>query len=1401
MQSTIYKRPALGQRASLGALYDARTDSFLSESIFNTTNVNPAVNVQDLNNATKTFGLDDTYKEKFQKMGVGPELMATILASSFDLGGSGDYLNEPRAQFPSVHRAMHYSLQTVEERLDLFGNNQIQYVDRSQLTRPEPTHILTEIRWGAKCIISATRRIPPHEDHHTASSSLQDAFSNFETSDSSSLIARQFSGQFGTNGARNDTTLDVKLYTDLQPDNSPPIKSLTEAKNHIMRLPSYILHTNGGKGIQIGYTLLPIGFLSIMFGIPPTVSMGQPSPETLTRLVTILDEVGEASRSLNEYYAFLKHNENFVPSDHLIEVGNQIRYVDQGTTELLGKYSRALLIVRRDSGNSQEIWQILDDFNNGEYSAKSLSSLTGTYRDKIEFIIAAVASGAEYLGFNGAHIDDFLQNHTQGLAYVLYFDALSMKQTTNWESNYKLLFELKQKKKCGVAIVDCDATGKQIAGASIAHYDNGSLMTDDFVEEEKEAAKKNRIYYDEKLLQRTDDVPAQRQAVVIACPGTNCDATIQRHWVCFSCQCPVEYGKIDKYFYCACGRIRFDKTAFKCNDPHHGEDVYTFDGVDLYRSLESMQPPNELNVLILGETGVGKSTFINAFINYLTYDTLDDALKTPQLNWVIPCSFAIQLPNRQTNSFTQKKIIVGDDTDEHGGVSGKSATQRATAYAIYVKDQLVRLIDTPGMGDTRGPDQDRQNMSDVLSVLRSYDNIHGIIILLKPNNSRLSFMFRFVIQELLAHLHQSAARNMVYAFTNTRGSNFTPGDSFVPLDNLLNQFQAVLPPLSQSNIYCFDSECFRYLAAKKLEDLDLGEMEDYRRSWVKSATESQRMRSHFKSILPHSVTHTVSLNATRYLIESLIAPMRQVSKTILGSITKSEKQKIDLEKTTATGEALKTKLKIPKSVVEAHESKDGPVTACCHIDCVKAVDESTTRRGSKTSQVSGSDSDLKIRKSLCHNPCSLKEVRAYQPGAAGLEGCAAFYKNAGICLTCRHAVADHEHILVWYSEKTEIHDDPKVLQALQQTNNESQAKAAAVAALDLQIAEFREEHQKIQEAAAKFTVYMQENSITIYNDATLEYLRHLIKEENVKVQLGGSDTRFEALKKECEQYEAYVEAIKDARSRGLPGAVPDEKGVSRLVQELYNMKHYGKDLQKVVSTVSQVYAATFRETAYHVRPKKYWMRAQHSGSSSYGSSQYGNQGLFSSGSVHGNSMGYAGKYSIQSSYNYGQPLPSLLDVGPSTNVRSQPPRRQNSSRKPSSGPGYRQSVLGRSSQQAGTVTEDDASWQAMYAIHAPQQAPPEKSKKQQGYLPFDDEIVTQPNGSSSANGSTSANEKSGLQLDPVHEETPPPYTVVQNGDTAVRGSGNRHSVAGVPKPKRRSSIFGLRGLFKGFLKK
>lgn len=115
----------------------------------------------------------------------------------------------------------------------------------------------------------------------------------------------------------------------------------------------------------------------------------------------------------------------------------------------------------------------------------------------------------------------------------------------------------------------------------------------------------------------------------------------------------------------------------------------------------------EYNLLLLGATGVGKSTFINAFVNYVKYKTLEEA-KKGGIQSVIPTSFTV------TQNGTTQKVTIGD-TSGHGenlSVTGQSSTQSLQSYRVKINTKntsyFLNLIDTPGIGDTRGTEQDKK---------------------------------------------------------------------------------------------------------------------------------------------------------------------------------------------------------------------------------------------------------------------------------------------------------------------------------------------------------------------------------------------------------------------------------------------------------------------------------------------------------------------------------------------------------------------------------------------------------------------------------------------------------------------------------------------------------------------
>ena len=160
------------------------------------------------------------------------------------------------------------------------------------------------------------------------------------------------------------------------------------------------------------------------------------------------------------------------------------------------------------------------------------------------------------------------------------------------------------------------------------------------------------------------------------------------------------------------------------------------------------------------------------------------------------------------------EVCFGSDEKEIFA-TGQSATQSPQEHLFETKNAKFNLIDTPGVGDCRGTDMDKKHFEAILNSLRTYDKIHAVVVLLKPNNPRLSVAFKFCILELLRHLHKSLESNIIFAFTNSRGTFYQPGDTLPVLKKLLEENNLKID-VSPSNYFCFDNEAFRYLSFQYL---------------------------------------------------------------------------------------------------------------------------------------------------------------------------------------------------------------------------------------------------------------------------------------------------------------------------------------------------------------------------------------------------------------------------------------------------------------------------------------------------------------------------------------------------------------------------------------------------------
>ncbi|CAF1147706.1 unnamed protein product [Rotaria sordida] len=289
-----------------------------------------------------------------------------------------------------------------------------------------------------------------------------------------------------------------------------------------------------------------------------------------------------------------------------------------------------------------------------------------------------------------------------------------------------------------------------------------------------------------------------------------------------------------------------------------------------------------INILLLGESGVGKSTFINAFVNYLKFDELKQAEKNPIV--LIPVSFIMTIDD----NFTERLVkFEGDDTlsnEDHDHL-GHSVTQHCKSYVFTLKDdknrdQKLRIIDTPGIGDTRGSSQDDVNLQHILSYINNLTHLNAICILLKPNNARLNIFFRSCFIQLIDLLGENTRDKIIFCFTNSRSTFYTPGNTAPALKTLLESLPMKKIPFTKDNTFCFDSESFRYLVARQNKiDFKNIEEEEYNDSWKKSSSESNRLLKHIRTkmsvdLIPNEL---YSMKHAQLQINLMIRPMLELS--------------------------------------------------------------------------------------------------------------------------------------------------------------------------------------------------------------------------------------------------------------------------------------------------------------------------------------------------------------------------------------------------------------------------------------------------------------------------------------------------------------------------------------------
>nr|XP_019549064.2 uncharacterized protein LOC109419265 [Aedes albopictus] len=163
--------------------------------------------------------------------------------------------------------------------------------------------------------------------------------------------------------------------------------------------------------------------------------------------------------------------------------------------------------------------------------------------------------------------------------------------------------------------------------------------------------------------------------------------------------------------------------------------------------IENPNKKNVYNVLLVGETGSGKSTLINYLTNYFRGGTLHN--------------LKIAIPSKHypaTEEFDHQEKDLQDPT--------KSKTGKCTFYNFSLNGIDYAFIDTPGLSDTSGRDKDAENILKIMEVAEMTGTIAAIMLVVNGTVARTTSNLKDTINMMKSSVPDVLLSNLVVVLTN-----------------------------------------------------------------------------------------------------------------------------------------------------------------------------------------------------------------------------------------------------------------------------------------------------------------------------------------------------------------------------------------------------------------------------------------------------------------------------------------------------------------------------------------------------------------------------------------------------------------------------------------------------------
>ena len=476
-------RQALGRTASLGDLYDAKTDRFCGTNLFKATPHPSAIQKQDKPNSDidVSFVTSSSTDEKLSKLDVNGELKLSFLAGMVELGGSAKYLSEKKNSFKSVESAAVCKVTTVMEKLDIprYGD-----VSGDALKHKTATHVVEQINWGANCTIIVTDRNSDNNEKKEVNgwlqANLQKCLSYISPKAEGKLELTEQDRKIWEN-------FSLKIFGDVLPEEVPT--TVDGAKEMMRNLPRLIQNSNDGKGIPLVYVMFPLSSLALPnnLKIKPIkkIDKGQ-----IIKCIRTYDHITELIQKAHDQVDEMNNRSYCVAGSELSEACYIAETLEAQEGSFRSKLEEVIIAVR--SGNNSSA--ITDLCTKNREEAKE------TF-EKCEKIFNAAISRITF----AKHCEEFGANHFKPPAdahiakaccdfenvYVLFHNKGYSDRVQPYQSEFmKLASDSKNDKKTACLVTWCEQSEDSIR---IECHNKGKLLYNDVTK--KPQAKDSSGYF------------------------------------------------------------------------------------------------------------------------------------------------------------------------------------------------------------------------------------------------------------------------------------------------------------------------------------------------------------------------------------------------------------------------------------------------------------------------------------------------------------------------------------------------------------------------------------------------------------------------------------------------------------------------------------------------------------------------------------------------------------------------------------------------------------------------------------------------------------------------------------------------------------------------------------------